>query len=1211
MKRRIIISIIFFIFIIQIFLLNISNATNEYMKIQSGILDYTEEYQKWLNLNEEERDKIIPPRFYRIPQTENLIKNKLLFNDKYLDRYNLKEIIPENVVVRDQMQTNTCWTFSTIAALESTLGLQDYHNKKGPVNYDFSERHMEYATSRLFLNGEINNLGFNREIDTGGNPLISIAYLTNGMGAIDEEDMEFKNNTNLISLSEIQNKKVTSKVIDTIDFPSAYNDTFADRVQISTKIKEHITDYGGVMAAIHGAQPTSEYYNAETGAIYCDDEEKCLPNHQVLIIGWDDSYQINNFNENHQPQNPGAWIIKNSWGTSYGKDGIVYISYEDVNIYYWLAGIQKASNEIDYDNIYQYNEFGYNMIGYLNNENTVYLANEFEKQTNEREYLKEVSIYAPEDYTCKVYVNLNGTSKSKNDLVQVVLKDGLEESFGVGYHTIEFAEPLEILSDKFTVVIEACGMQDDIIYYGLESNDTGDPLMENIAIAEGKCYLTNNSGFEVNAWNELSNENIFGGKFDSTIKAFTVNNKEEILNEEYFNSDDLGIGLFFSTKFTEEKPTGDVNKEIGLYVTNNGKNYTYIAETGITGRDPNIMYKNGVFYMATTKGGDDTGKVVVNIFKSTDLINWTNIQDGISRDSAGDTQYRYSLGTIKNNINNITTNTWSPKWFKDGEKTYILVSTQRFTVDGGALSYFKSDCQTLINNGLVEDENEYSNLGINSSINGVLVKEIAKKDEQGNIIYEVDSKGNKTNKVDTDKSFYLNNGQVVQNKVPFDTDGKYALFDTYIVEVMDFGTEEQQNNINTKNLVFGNPKKVKFTSFDEINEYGEEVTDLALTDDYLKHSMLGIYLIKNDNENNKYAMYTKTDPYGTVQRWVSNNIYGPYTQADDRFYISNNFDDSINTDKIQCISTESYNNDLVLKKHFEGAFIGNFGDETLFYSDHYITNQPEEVGSTDGEYYLENRNKVAGIYYSVLEKNNNNATDFGITDDNCHIRFNPFNKVKLLNTNMRPTSSKENQIRNGTVLTINSEEDKESIRNIIKNASNFNTTVKKYRQSNNKYTVVVKSNRAISNKDENGNDAQWCLDGWKYASEMENDSNVASNIKTIYEYMDGGAKLTPYVRGELYIYKTFDENVDTLVKLTDFNFDNKIIEIGKTDLIGDINGDGIITAKDLNMLYAHLNGTKPLAEEALGRADVTGEGAITAKDLNRLYAHVNGTKPIY
>ena len=295
----------------------------EDIELNNQILEYSNEYKKWLELPEEERGQIIQPRMYNIPQVTSNRKNRKLLKANNVSKYNLKDIIPENVVVRNQMQTNTCWAFSTIAALESTLGLQDYNNGLEPKMYDFSERHMEYATSRTFLNGEINTQGFNRKIDAGGNPLISIAYLTNGMGAINEEDMEFENNTNLIELSEIQNKTITSKVIDTVDFPSAYNDTFTEKDQISEQIKNHITNYGGVMAAIHGAQPTSAYYNSKTGAIYCDDASKCPPNHQILIIGWDDEYEISNFNSKHQPENSGAWIIKNSWGTSYGNEGIM------------------------------------------------------------------------------------------------------------------------------------------------------------------------------------------------------------------------------------------------------------------------------------------------------------------------------------------------------------------------------------------------------------------------------------------------------------------------------------------------------------------------------------------------------------------------------------------------------------------------------------------------------------------------------------------------------------------------------------------------------------------------------------------------------------------------------------------------------------------------------------------------------------------------
>ena len=322
--------------------------------------------------------------------------------------------------------------------------------------------------------------------------------------------------------------------------------------------------------------------------------------------------------------------------------------------------------------------------------------------------------------------------------------------------------------------------------------------------------------------------------------------------------------------------------------------------------------------------------------------------------------------------------------------------------------------------------------------------------------------------------------------------------------------------------------------------------------------------MKNQNNDTyKYTMYTKTDPYGTVQRWVSDSIDGAYYQVDDRFYISEEFEESNDDNQTQCLSTENTthydrvidykeidskkDDKKVYKNHYEGAFIANFGDETIFYSDHYITDAEEEVGTLTDPNYLENKNKVAGIYYSVLEKNSkdsdgNDITDFGITDD--HMRFNTFNKVNILNTQMRPTSSRENQIRNGTVLTISDEEDKDSIRNIIKNASDFNATIKKYKQNDNKVTVVIKSNRAISSQDADGNYASWYLDGWRYVGEMSSDSNVDASIKNnIYNYIDGGAKYTPYVKEELYIYKTFDEDINTTVKLIDFNYDTKTVKI--------------------------------------------------------------------
>ena len=61
------------------------------------------------------------------------------------------------------MKTNTCWAFASLGMLESHLGLQDYNNNQSAAVYDFSERHMQYATTRVFKNGEINKKGFNKK----------------------------------------------------------------------------------------------------------------------------------------------------------------------------------------------------------------------------------------------------------------------------------------------------------------------------------------------------------------------------------------------------------------------------------------------------------------------------------------------------------------------------------------------------------------------------------------------------------------------------------------------------------------------------------------------------------------------------------------------------------------------------------------------------------------------------------------------------------------------------------------------------------------------------------------------------------------------------------------------------------------------------------------------------------------------------------------
>ena len=416
-------------------------------------------------------------------------------------------------------------------------------------------------------------------------------------------------------------------------------------------MKQHINDYGGIYAQIYGASLyNNECYNNKTGALYCDDDTKYQINHSVLIVGWDDNYSKDNFIESKKPQNNGAWIIKNSWGTeqrytleemknyifkqladkcaeygwtsadmipdeiakkvfeelgytiendeavmNIGDNGFMYISYEDVNVYKNLYGITNAQQEVTYDKIYQYNQFGGPMTIIYKKANKGRLATVFDKKTSGTEYLNQVSIYAPEKYTCKVYVNPNGTSKAKDDMQQMNLKTGETITFEAGYHTIEFSEPIEITGNNFVVMIEIQGENEKYTSVEMEYNfaeyikDLETPpaktkdWLNNVTVESGKCFYSYDGKIESNEWIDTSTmKEVTKGStanFDTTIKAFTRSTLEpnilqsiEITTPPSKTSYIVGENFDKTGMVVKAKYSDETLKEITDYTIKNGTN---------------------------------------------------------------------------------------------------------------------------------------------------------------------------------------------------------------------------------------------------------------------------------------------------------------------------------------------------------------------------------------------------------------------------------------------------------------------------------------------------------------------------------------------------------------------------------------------------------------------------------------------------------------
>lgn len=629
----------------EVFASDIANSLNK--------LEYSEEFKEWLKLSDEEKQKVIMPRMYNIKNSKTEYKNPLfltrMLGSSVNSRYSLKDIIPANLTIRNQQQTNSCWAFAALSSLETNLALSNYRNGTNTSKvYDFSERHMEYATTKTFANNVDNPIGYNRVVGSGGNWWTAEPYFINGTGAIPESELPFENNEDTINISEIQNKTVSSQVYDTIYFENYEYADGEEKTEIMNQIKQHIKNYGSVFACIHGDSSSSisgNCYNNDTGALYCYNSILHAPDHAVSIIGWDDNYSVDNFveGEHSKPTSNGAWIIRNSWGerqemnllelkqeiyNTYpnecnsrgwteaslipnefieecgysidgdiayilmGDNGLMYVSYEDDNVSDNLYGIIKASDSVDYDNIYQYdNYFPGNAMYYTTSK--IMLGNIFEKGSS-TEYLTQVSIHAAETYTCRVYVNPTGSSFAKSDMQLVSLKAGESETVNAGYHTLEFAKPIALTGSKFAVIVEITSSDYSTDFY-LESKVDGLETFDVVKVETGKCFLATGHDLDNCTWQDLgklsqANSSLDDG--DSTIKAFTTN---ELIDEslksieittpptktEYFEGENFDkTGMVVTAKYNSRK-NPSVVLDSSSYSISNGTNLSS-GQTSVT-----------------------------------------------------------------------------------------------------------------------------------------------------------------------------------------------------------------------------------------------------------------------------------------------------------------------------------------------------------------------------------------------------------------------------------------------------------------------------------------------------------------------------------------------------------------------------------------------------------------------------------------------------
>ena len=374
--------------------------------------------------------------------------------------------------IRNQGTYGTCWAFAATSALESSLLPEE--------KYLFSVDNMSMSNS------------FHANQYDGGEYTMGMAYLAAWQGPVLEKDDPYGDGVSDDTLKAVKHVQ-EMQIIDGKDYEG---------------IKEAVFKYGGVESSLYStirsSQDSSVYYNRENSAYCYIGTEK--PNHDVVIIGWDDNYPSSNFNT--QLEGDGAFICQNSWGSDFGEDGIFYVSYYDTNIGTHNVVYTRVDDTGNYDHIYQSDLCGWvGNMGYDNEQ--IYGANVFQAKGNEK--LSAASFYATGANTeYELYV-VHDFKNEKSFANREKLASGVVKK--AGYYTVDFDEQKLKAGEKYAIVlyVKTPGSKHPLaIEY-----DTGESILQGVDLDDGEGYISLNGKKFVNVKEKR--------ECNLCIKAFTRN----------------------------------------------------------------------------------------------------------------------------------------------------------------------------------------------------------------------------------------------------------------------------------------------------------------------------------------------------------------------------------------------------------------------------------------------------------------------------------------------------------------------------------------------------------------------------------------------------------------------------------------------------------------------------------------------------------------
>lgn len=502
----------------------------------------------------------------------SLFVYKSLFNGTLPARYNLAEngFVTD---VKNQQDSGNCWAFAALASLETCV------LKASNKTFNFSVENMKNLIEMYSA------YGWKMETNEGGYNGMPMGYLASWLGPVNATLDPFDDKG---TLSPLLDSEMHIQNIYVLPARTSYTDNDA--------IKEAILKYGGLYASYYHS---AGYLNSKTNAYY--DPYTGNGNHAITVVGWDDDYSKNNFYT--APAGDGAFIVKNSWGSSWGDNGYFYISYYDRVLFAVNKDNQAftyiLNDTVRYTKNYQYDVAG--MTDYLiTGKKTVWYQNIYNATGNEAIAAVSTFFNTTVDYEISIYVN---------DVLQLT-QNGRHE--GSGYYTIPLKEYVPVaVGDIFKIVVKLANPQNG--YAAV-------PISEQLSTtrcyyAPGVSYFSNDGkkwtdlyDYSASAYSHTYNSQV------ACLKAFTVADMQN--TTVTLNNITPKVQEFSEIIATLTDAKGKMAKIGEVIFSINGTNYTAGVVDGVA--------KISVYF-------DEVGDYVISAnYKNNGLYNGSFVQKTVS-----------------------------------------------------------------------------------------------------------------------------------------------------------------------------------------------------------------------------------------------------------------------------------------------------------------------------------------------------------------------------------------------------------------------------------------------------------------------------------------------------------------------------------------------------------------------------------------------------